>query len=218
MSITHDDARLLPQLIGTACRLCVEGVHECSPETACGCSVCGAQPPAPPAPAPAPARVRARAPRERDLSRPPAAIRRTRKGTEILLFDYPDRREQERLLRDLLPDNARVLEQVDVNYWRVARAHFRRVLDGLVKRFGWALVFTTVQAEYHPDKVCTDSCQTAHGDYCVCVCGGEFHGTGFAPEGEDEWKRLGDGPVLVSTSGKARVYEHQFIVSERDVR
>lgn len=56
--------------------------------------------------------------------------------------------------------------------WRIARPHFRRVVDALVERFGEVDVYVDISAR---DR-CDTRCRDAEGDDCSCSCLGDNHG------------------------------------------
>ena len=124
---------LAVQSIATACRLCVEGVHECAPG-ACGCSVCASPPVRSPASEP-------------PEPLPNAAIRRSDKKTQVILLTGAPLHNRD-FLGKLLPVGSRRPTWNPEGWWEVARKHFDVVLAGLLDRFAEVEVYSGDQYEY----------------------------------------------------------------------
>lgn len=88
------------------------------------------------------------------------------------------------------------VKHVGGGVWEIARDHLRHVIVGLAERFG----HVNVHLEYLENQRCDTRCVNAHGDDCVCQCGGENHG---GMDYARDWMQVGD-TTLVGTSPPQR--------------
>jgi hypothetical protein len=64
------------------------------------------------------------------------------------------------------------------NSWLVAQKYLGPVVDALVTAFGFCVIIRDTVSQ----TLCTGACQKAKSSplLCECICGGRFHGDGFA--------------------------------------
>jgi hypothetical protein len=98
-------------------------------------------------------------------------------------------------------------------YWEIARSHFPKMLDFMLRKYGRVHIF-----EDHSDmEICNGKCQHAEQEACVCRCLGKNHGIqytdnlGMQVNPRRTWHCIDeDTEVLLGFHGVRRVH---FIVN-----
>lgn len=91
----------------------------------------------------------------------------------------------------------------ELKRWEIARNHFGPVVEALANRLGKIDVYM----DFRQVERCDTRCRNARSRECTCSCLGKHHGQGVT----FGWKVVGDGNVLVASSGVMR----RHIVVER---
>ena len=60
----------------------------------------------------------------------------------------------------------------------------------------WEEMIIMSQGDNHGERRCTAACYNAHGDKCVCCCGGANHGKGLQGALQSQEEHFGASRVL----------------------
>lgn len=78
-------------------------------------------------------------------------------------------------IKSVIGNNARPTWDKENKRWRIARAHYAKLIQEGTRRYGKV----RVQYKHRAVTICDESCQWANGDAsgCECRCAGQYHGT-----------------------------------------